>query len=159
MSFITKLNPAVKKPWLYLLSGVTWSGIGIMLTLMTPSWLDQVSKLNAIVRVSLGVLLAILIFRFGFTRFAQSNIERIKNKAQQTLCVFGFQKWSSYPLVMVMISMGIYLRKYSPIPKDWLAILYIGIGGGLFSPAIGTTKRWLRTGWKNGPIPSMNKYL
>jgi hypothetical protein len=31
-----------------------------------------------------------------------------------------------------MISLGIFLRKYSPIPKPLLAILYIGIGGGLF---------------------------
>ena len=132
MSLIKKLNPAVKKPWLYLLSGISWSAIGIMLAYMSTDWLDQVSKINALVRVFLGVLLALIIFRFGFTRFAQSNIERIKNKAQNSLCVFGFQKWSSYPLVLVMISLGIFLRKYSPIPKPWLAILYIGIGGGLF---------------------------
>jgi hypothetical protein len=131
-NLIEKLNPSVKKPWLYLLSGVSWSAIGILLTTMTTDWLAQVSRSTALGRVFLGLLLALLIFRFGFTRFAQSNIERIKNKAQSTLCVFGFQRWTSYPLVLVMISLGIFLRKYSPIPKPWLAILYIGIGGGLF---------------------------
>jgi hypothetical protein len=31
-----------------------------------------------------------------------------------------------------MISLGIFLREYSPIPKPVLAILYLAIGGGLF---------------------------
>jgi len=30
-----------------------------------------------------------------------------------------------------MISLGVYLRAYSPFPKPLLAILYLGIGGGL----------------------------
>ncbi len=31
-----------------------------------------------------------------------------------------------------MIAMGIYLRHSSPIPKPYLAILYIGLGASLF---------------------------
>jgi hypothetical protein len=31
-----------------------------------------------------------------------------------------------------MIALGLYLRVYSPIPKPLLAVLYLGIGGGLF---------------------------
>lgn len=131
MDTLRKFNPAVKKTWLYLISGITWSAVGIMLTSMTIDWLAVVPQINAFVKAALGILLALAIFRFGFTSFARSNIERIRRKTEETLCVFGFQKWSSYPLVLVMISMGIFLRKFSPIPKPWLAILYIGIGGGL----------------------------
>jgi hypothetical protein len=132
MTLIHKLTPAVKKPWLYALSGISWSAVGGLLASMTIDWLAPIPKLSAGLRVFLGVLLALAIFRFGFTRFAQSNISRIENKIQQKLCIFGFQRWSSYPLVIFMISLGIFLRKYSPIPKPLLAILYIGIGGGLF---------------------------
>jgi hypothetical protein len=46
-------------------------------------------------------------------------------------CLFAFQAWHSYPLVIVMIGLGITLRKFTPIPKPLLGILYIGIGGGL----------------------------
>lgn len=35
-----------------------------------------------------------------------------------------------------MISLGIYLRIYSPFPKPLLAILYLGIGGGLLSASL-----------------------
>ena len=103
-----------------------------MLASKTPNWLAQIPLTAVWWHIIFGMLLALAIFRFGFSRFAQSNIERIKNKKQIKLCVFGFQKWSSYPLVAFMISLGIFLRKYSPVPKPLLAILYIGIGGGLF---------------------------
>jgi hypothetical protein len=132
MTLINKMNPAVKKPWLYALSGISWSAVGIMLASMTIDWLAPIPRSSAGLRVFLGGLLAYAIFRFGFTRFAQANITRIKNKIQKKLCIFGFQRWTSYPLVMFMISLGIFLRKYSPVPKPLLAILYIGIGGGLF---------------------------
>jgi hypothetical protein len=49
------------------------------------------------------------------------------------ICLFAFQRWSSYPLVIFMISLGIYLRKYSPIPKPYLAPLYFGIGVALIA--------------------------
>ncbi len=35
-------------------------------------------------------------------------------------------------LAGLILALGIYLRLFSPIPKPYLAILYIGIGGGLF---------------------------
>jgi hypothetical protein len=132
MTLIQKITPAVKKTWLYLLSGISWSAIGLYLISMTPDWLSLVSITGSIWRAALGALLAFAIFKFGFTRFAQSNITRIRDKDQEKMCVFGFQKWTSYPLVVVMISLGIFLRKFSPAPKPMLAILYIGIGGGLF---------------------------
>lgn len=132
MTLIHKLYPAVKKPWLYALSGISWSAVGIMLASMTIDWLAPIPLPSAGLRIFLGLLLAFAIFRFGFTRFARSNITRIKNKVKEKLCIFGFQRWTSYPLVMFMIALGIFLRLYSPIPKPMLAILYIGIGGGLF---------------------------
>jgi hypothetical protein len=63
---------------------------------------------------------------------AIKNIKRIDLIVSERPCIFAFQEWKSYPLVAVMISMGIYLRKYSLFPKSLLAIMYIGIGGGLF---------------------------
>ena len=39
--------------------------------------------------------------------------------------------WKSYLIVPVMVSMGIFLR-HSPVPKEYLSIIYTGIGLGLF---------------------------
>jgi hypothetical protein len=65
----------------------------------------------------------------GFSLLAKKNIQRIQRLPDKT-CVFAFQEWTSYPLIAVMITMGILLR-HSSIPKTLLAPMYIGIGGGL----------------------------
>ena len=79
-----------------------------------------------------GILLAAAICLFGFSKLAHRNIDRIQALESEKVCLFAFQSWTSYPLVAFMVSLGIYLRVYSPFPKPLLAILYIGIGGGLF---------------------------
>jgi hypothetical protein len=43
--------------------------------------------------------------------------------------------WKSYLIVLVMVSMGIALR-HSSLPKQYLSILYNGIGLGLFLSGI-----------------------
>lgn len=46
-------------------------------------------------------------------------------------CIFAFQSWWSYPLVVFMMGLGL-VMKASPLPRIWLAGLYLAIGGGLF---------------------------
>jgi hypothetical protein len=129
---LKKLVPAVPKIWLHMLAGVMWSGVGVMLTALASRWLKLVQLGQLLVLCLAGALLAAAIYAFGFSKLALKNILRIEAYARERVCLFAFQKWSSYPLVLFMISLGIYLRVYSPIPKPLLAILYIGIGGGLF---------------------------
>ncbi len=127
-----KWTPVVSHQWLYLIAGIIWSGVGIFLCSLTPPWLSRIPLSRQIVFISAGGVLALLIYLFGFSKFAEHNIVRIQTIAKKRICVFAFQKWSSYPLVVFMIGLGIFLRKYSPVPKSWLAILYLGIGGSLF---------------------------
>jgi hypothetical protein len=126
------LYPAVKKFWLHLLAGVMWSGVGIMLIAIASRWLGLVLFYQAVLLILAGIALAAVIYFFGFSKFALKNVRRINNYEQERVCLFAFQRWTSYPLVLFMVSLGIYLRVYSPIPKPYLAILYIGIGGSLF---------------------------
>jgi hypothetical protein len=127
-----KLYPAVDKIWLHLLAGVMWSGVGVMLIAIASRWLGLVLPYQAILLILAGMALAAAIYFFGFSKFALKNVERIRNYQKERVCLFAFQRWTSYPLVLFMVSLGIYLRVYSPIPKPYLAILYFGIGGSLF---------------------------
>lgn len=129
---LTFYNPALKKIWLFLLSGLIWSSVGIYLCSLTFNWYDSISLFKTFFFVIGGIILAIFVFRFGFSSFAYKNIRRVISIPKEKVCIFAFQKWTSYPLVLFMISLGIFLRKYSPIPKSWLGVLYIGIGGSLF---------------------------
>jgi len=130
---IQSVTPAARKPWLYLTAGLMWSGVGIMLCALATGWLAPVPLGEAMWRAVAGLILAAAIYWFGFSKLADKNIDRIGDYEKDKICIFAFQKWSSYPLVLVMIAMGIGLRVYSPIPKPWLAILYIGLGASLFA--------------------------
>jgi hypothetical protein len=131
MSWIEKLKPRAPKPWLQITAGLMWSSVGIYLIYLAVNWIfapgvDQIWRY-----LVPGVLLAFLIYRFGFSRLSLRNSRRIEGLASDNPCLFAFQEWHSYPLVLVMIGLGITLRKYTPIPKPLLGILYFGIGGGL----------------------------
>ncbi len=132
MNNLTRWTPAAHKRWLHALAGVMWSGVGIFLMRLAYGWLLPVAWEYAILLALAGLLLAVVIYRFGFSKLAGSNSKRISNYEKDKVCIFAFQKWSSYPLVAFMIGLGITLRRFSPIPKPLLAVMYIGIGGSLF---------------------------
>ena len=132
MKWIKKFNPATKKFWLYLTAGLMWSGVGIMLCRLAIGWLGVEDFFSVMRYATAGTLMALLIYFFGFSKFAGKNIDRIKAIDQERICLFAFQEWTSYPLVVFMIMLGIFLRNSSFLPKTLLASTYIGIGGSLF---------------------------
>lgn len=125
------LRLGVDKKWLYLTAGLMWSGVGVYLCILAYGWLSVVVLMRAMPLALAGLLLALAIWKFEFSKLASKNFKRIKAIRREKPSLFAFQKWSSYPLVAVMIALGITLR-HSPIPKPYLAVLYIGIGGGVF---------------------------
>lgn len=132
MELLKKLKPGVPKVWLHLTAALMWSGVGLFLNTYAYEWLVPIPRKKALFFAFLGILLALAIFWFGFSKLAKENIHRIEGLVVEKPCFFAFQKWTSYPLVAFMITLGIFLRKHTPIPKPYLAILYSGIGGGLF---------------------------
>jgi hypothetical protein len=136
MEFLHTLKPAAKKFWLQLLAGLVWSGVGLMLFMISWRWLAEVDLPIEALEILAGLALAGGIYAWGFSKLAGKNIRRIEALPAQKPCLFAFQAWTSYPLVAVMIAMGIYLRVYSSFPHPVLAITYIGIGGGLFGSSL-----------------------
>lgn len=135
-NFLQKCKPAVRLVWLLFSAGLVWFGVGLMLVGFAHRWLTSVSMSSRSILAIAGILLAAMIYFFGFSKLARKNIQRIKELEGEKVCLFAFQEWKSYPLVLFMVLLGLYLRIYSPFPKPLLAILYIGIGGGLFSASL-----------------------
>jgi len=141
---VNKWKPGVEKQWLHLLAGVMWSGVGVMLISLAVGWLLPLDRRLAILLATVGLFLALIIHRFAFSRLAVKNRRRIDDLAGEKNCILAFQEWKSYPLVAVMIAMGITLRS-SPLPKHYLAVIYIAIGLGLFLASLqyyGLGQRW-----------------
>lgn len=134
--FLSKFKPAVRKVWLHFSAGLVWFGVGLMLIGFASYWLKPVVFFTMFLLITAGLLLATGIYFFGFSKLAKKNIKRISGLKGEKVCLFAFQGWTSYPLVVFMIFLGIYLRTYSPFPKPLLAILYLGIGGGLLSASL-----------------------
>lgn len=113
-----------------LLSGLMWSGVGILLIRLAVGWLLPLAGSAPIFLAGAGVLAGFVIYRFGFLRLERKNIQRIQGYSQR-VCIFAFQEWKNYLIVMVMMTLGITLR-HSALPKPYLAVMYISIGDGLF---------------------------
>lgn len=124
--------PKVNKNILILIAGILWSGVGVLLNFFANRWFHLLSKNEFILAIVGGVLLGAVISYFGFSGLAQKNIDRI-NLYEGKVCLWAFQKWQSYILIIFMISLGIFMRKTSYMPKYLLTPMYIGIGFALFT--------------------------
>jgi hypothetical protein len=121
-----KYKPAVTNILLIFLAGIVWECVGIMLLFLAFSWLSTVSDKNLYLFAGAGVVIALLAHHLGFLRIVDKNLKRIVSMDEKK-CIFSFIPWKSYLTILVMIAMGAVLR-HSMIPKQYLAILYIGIG-------------------------------
>ena len=129
-----KFDPAVDKRILVALSGIVWSIVGIFLFDIAVDWLAQTASKKAFLPVLAGITLALLISRFGFIKLVDQNIHRIVTKHNK-VCIFAFQPWKSYLIVIIMVGMGIILRN-SPMPKYYLSIIYMGMGVAMILSSI-----------------------
>lgn len=134
---LKQLRPSVEKPALLFLAALMWIGVGIFLQRLAYMWLHQAPG-HSIVFTGIGILAALIVHHFGFLKVVDKNLARIL-PMEGKRCVFSFISWKSYLMVVIMITMGIILR-HSPIPKPYLAVVYITIGLALVLSSI----RYLR---------------
>jgi drug/metabolite transporter (DMT)-like permease len=131
MDWLERIKPGLPKNGLLMIAGLMWTGVGIFLISLAWEWIFIPAVENRWAYWIPGIFLAVLIYSFGFSRLARKNCQRIQSLPVDRPCLFAFQEWQSYPLVLFMIALGITLRKFTPLPKPLLGILYLGIGGGL----------------------------
>jgi hypothetical protein len=131
---LNRFNPAVDKKILVFLAGLMWCGVGVMLISFATTWLVRFEGTGKAVFCITGLLAGIPIHLFGFSKIADKNLKRLLPLSKKR-CVFSFITWRSYFIVLIMVSMGVALR-HSSIPKQYLSILYNGIGLALFISGI-----------------------
>ncbi len=128
-----KFKPAAPKIALLAIAGAMWCTVGIMLTLMAVHWLRVYEGSPWLFAVP-GFIAALAIHHFGFLRIVDKNLGRI-SKLPGKPCVFSFISWRSYLIVFIMVVTGITLR-HSRLPKQYLSVIYFGIGLALFLSSI-----------------------
>ncbi|MDX1762810.1 MAG: hypothetical protein R3231_00660 [bacterium] len=141
---LERFKPAVEKRLLLLLSGIVWIAVGAMLLSFAYRWLSEVGGLLSLVCGGAGLMAGLIIHHFGFLKVVDKNLGRIL-PMQGKQCLFAFQSWRSYFLIVVMMAMGVGLR-HSRIPKPYLASIYIGIGMGLILSSLRYLRIFMRQG-------------
>ncbi len=124
-------KPLVRTDYLLLLSGLVWSLVGIKLILLAYNWQIELAQPIKIYVDIGGTILAILVYVLMFKFVADKNIHRLLDMPDK-INFFAFQEFKSYLIIIVMISLGIFLRTSGFFPMSLLAFSYFGIGGGLF---------------------------
>jgi hypothetical protein len=125
----SKMKPAMPINWLIAAAGLTWSAVGIQLFRIACGWLGAIVFRRAVLSGTVGMTGAVIAYHFIFSAIAMKNIDRI-SLFQKKACFFAFQAWKSYFIIIIMMTLGMILR-HSPIPKEYLAALYLTIGGAL----------------------------
>jgi len=124
--------PAADRKVLVFIAGAVWSVVGIFLIVIGMAWLLS-SDQYVLMMLAAGIIGGAIIYRFGFSKLAGVNLERIFEQApgKDRICIFAFQNIRSYIIVVVMMVLG-YALRHLPIPKIYLAPVYLTIGLGLF---------------------------
>lgn len=124
-----KCRPAVARYWLMLLAGLLWTGIGFGLCVTACVWLSEMDW----PRNGLGSLLGFgfggVMYRYAFSPLARRNLERIASQPTE-VCLFAFQAWKSYGLILGMTAVGMVLRHLA-VQRLMLGVIYAAIGTGL----------------------------
>ncbi len=137
-----RFDPAVDKKFLIALSGIIWSIVGIALCNLAVGWLSQTTSYTTAWLGTAGIILSLLIHHFGFLKLVDRNIERILSK-EGKVCIFAFQPWKSYLIIVIMIGMGMALR-HSSLPKPYLAVIYIGFGSAMILSSLRYHRNFLK---------------
>jgi drug/metabolite transporter (DMT)-like permease len=125
-------SPAVNTKLLPVLAGMVWSAVGLVLAAVAVYWL-AITRASWILPLAAGLVVGLLVYRLGFLRLVRRNKARLYARAEgrEKVCIFAFQSWRSYVIVVVMMALGYYLR-HLPISRVYLVPVYLAIGAGLF---------------------------
>ncbi len=133
------------RKYLVLVAGLMWCGVGIMLMTFAGIWLLRYNGNGVYLFLAGGILAGIPIHLFGFSRLAGKNIGRLMEITGKR-SIFSFITIKSYFTIIFMVALGITLR-HSSIPKQYLSIVYNGIGTGLFLSGLKYIRTFLKLGF------------
>lgn len=131
MRELGKRRLAVNRRTLARFAGTVWLGAGLALVLVASWWFSHATG-RALPWVVAGVMGGVLVHRFKLRRLATANLERIDalTPDQREVGVWQFQSRRSYLVIALMVALG-YTLRHSPIPRIYLAPVYLAMGTGL----------------------------
>ncbi len=128
------LKPSVPKFWLIALAGLVWMAAGALLCRLSFLWIVSFDGTRGVVLGFVGLVLALAAYLALFSGIVRKNITRISSYTDKG-CVFAFQAWRSYLIIVVMVLLG-NVMKQSTVSREVLAVVYATMGGALVMSGI-----------------------
>ncbi len=135
---------SVPRHWLFLIAGIAWTLVGLLLCGRAVGWLEALPIYTELALSSAAVLIAGTGYYFGFSRIVGRNIGRISALSERAP-FYAFTAPRGYILIVLMVTTGIVLRS-STLPKVYLTIPYLAMGGVLLLGSVSFYRRFLRKG-------------
>lgn len=138
---ITKRNkffafiPHVSSRGLMFCATVLWTFAGAMLLIRgIYGVIDFPSFL--VFKLFIALVFGAVFYLFLFDKISNKHIARISSMSEKRIPFYAFFNLRSYFMMVLMISMGITIRKTGLIPFEYLAVFYIVMGIPLFVSAL-----------------------
>lgn len=127
MNLFKDFNCIVTKRFLLLEAAIIWTIAGSML-LFRGSVMLTASTGFSWIKIISCLLLGVIFFRSVFSKISRKHVNRIINLYGDCHLFSKFFSGKSYLMMLMMISMGIFLRKTAIVPVWSLSLAYLTMG-------------------------------
>lgn len=134
MNWKQKYKPAIRRRYLFLIAGILWSSVGVILSTVGIYWIFPVRHPVILLLMPLAFIVGVIKGRFILYKIAVKSSERIYSHPEKA-CFGSVFSWSTWLTVILMVSVGQILRRFIiPIyDRDFLGLVYAIIGLALFT--------------------------
>lgn len=124
--------PKVKYNSLILITGIIWLAASYILLRRAYSWMDILTDTQLWIGLFLAIPFALIKSYFIFHKLTTKNIKRIQSFKPSKVSIWDFHIMKDKILIILMIVLGVTLRRTPFIPKFTLFPIYLGIGIAMF---------------------------
>lgn len=116
---------------LLLITASIWMTACCILLVRSYIWANDMSFTQLALAIPIGIILGSIKTKFIFSKLNQKNITRI-NSYKEKVSIWNFHINKDKLLILLMIIIGVILRRTPFIPKELLMPIYLGIGLSMF---------------------------
>jgi hypothetical protein len=130
-----RLKPGIPKRYLLFVAAFVWTFAGGMLFYRGFSVLVDYPDLLWL-KIVISIIFGLIFYTVLFDRISSKHTQRILKMEIERPCLFSFFNFRSYLMMVLMITMGITLRKTGVVPLQYLSAFYVTMGVPLSLSAI-----------------------
>ena len=142
-SWLETYKPVASSRFQLWLAGAMWTAVGAALASVGGYWLLTTSSPD---KIFIMMVLAVCVGLGKALLILDRAVHRLANRIQlrgEDKCVGGFLSVKTWVLVAGMMLLGRFLRS-SEIPRQFLGVVYAGVGVGLLLSSRIFWQAWLR---------------